>query len=488
MNNYSFQDIAKGKYGRKIAYTSEEFIDESNVVSVLADTLGTFIHNKAAIQYLWDYKNGDQPIRYRKKTIRDDVNNIVVENHAYEIVRFKNGQTFGEPVQFVSTSKDEKVNESVELLNKLMRKTFKQRKDIDSGEWTSAVGTGFKAVGIVPEAEIPFCITVPTPMNTYIVYSEKNGEPMMAVQELKDSEKKLYYLCYTKTHEYRIQNSKLVTIDADENGTEIKSRLHVFGGIPIVEIPNNQSRISDIELVIDILDALNNMQSNRMDAIEQFVQSWVKFVNCDVDEETFNKMKTAGALVVKSNNGSDNKADVDIMSQELNQQQSQIAKDDLWDNALSILAIPNRSDGSGDRQGATFLKNGWDFSKQSAMLKDAYVVESETRLAEIVLNILRVEKGSNYCPLSTMDFEVNIVHSPTDNLQVKTQSLQMLLAMGISPLVAIKTSGLWSDAEKVFNLSKPYLDNLYKTIDDAIEEQGLQDEVEKAQELLNQAM
>ena len=67
--------------------------------------------------------------------------------------------------------------------------------------------------------------------------------------------------------------------------------------------------LSDIELVIDILDAINNMQSNRMDAIEQFVQSWVKFVNCDIDKETFQEMKMAGALVVKSNNG-ENKADV----------------------------------------------------------------------------------------------------------------------------------------------------------------------------------
>lgn len=486
MNNYSFQDIANGKYGRKIAYTNVERIDESNVIKVLGSNIGVFNSNKTAVQYLWDYKNGDQPIRYREKTIRDDVNNIVVENHAWEIVRFKNGQTFGEPVQFVSTSKDEKVNENVELLNKLMRKVFKQRKDIDSGEWTSAVGFGYKAVQIKHNKEIPFGITVPTPMNTFIIYSSNSGEPMMAVQELKDADNHTYYLCFTDTHEFKIQNSKLIPYGVDENGTIVKSKLHAFGGIPIVEIPNNQSRISDIELVIDILDALNNMQSNRMDAIEQFVQSWVKFVNCDVDEETFQKMKTAGALVVKSNNGSDNKADVDIMSQELNQQQSQIAKDDLWDNALSILAIPNRSDGSGDRQGATFLKNGWDFSKQSAMLKDAYVVESETRLAEIVLNVLAIEKGKNYCPLTTMDFEVNIVHSPTDNLQVKTQSLQMLLTMGIHPLVAVKTSGLWSDAEKVFNLSKPYMDNLYKTIDDAIEQQGLQDQLDKANQLLNQ--
>ena len=71
-------------------------------------------------------------------------------------------------------------------------------------------------------------------------------------------------------------------------------------------------------------------------------------------------------------------------------------------------------------------------------------------------------------------------------MQVKAQSFTMLIQAGIHPLVAIKTVGLWNDAEKVYLLSKPYLDNIYKTIDDAIEEQGLQADVEKAQQLIAQ--
>ena len=66
------------------------------------------------------------------------------------------------------------------------------------------------------------------------------------------------------------------------------------------------------------MDAINNMQSNRMDSIQQFVEYWVKFVNCEIDKETFEEMKLSHALTVKSNN-KDNKADVEIMTQELNQ-------------------------------------------------------------------------------------------------------------------------------------------------------------------------
>lgn len=477
------QDLVKGEYGRKIAYADVDKVTESNILDILGNCIGVFNTNKAVFKYLWNYKNGDQPIRYRQKVVRDDINNPIVENHAWEIVQFKNAQTFGEPIQCVSTKKEDSINESIDRFNSYCQNAGKHTKDISSGEWTSATGTGFKAVQRTNK-EIPFRITVPTPLNTFIIYSRQTEEPILAVQELKNLEGERYFLCFSETHEFKVQNSKLMTV-SDTNGNEAKSKLHAFGGIPIVEYPNNQDRISDIELVIDILDAINNMQSNRMDAIEQFVQSWVKFVNCEVDKESFINMKMMGALVVKSNNGAENKADVDIMSQELNQTESQVAKDDLWNNALSISAIPNKQGNTGgDTQGAVELRNGWDFSKQRTKLKDPYIKDSEKRLNAVILNIIRQTKGDKECNFGIMDYDIQINHSPTDNMQVKSQVLQILLSSGIHPLVAIKVCGLWGDAEKVYLLSKPYLDILYKTIDDVVPDANQQEK--QAQELINQ--
>ncbi len=477
MNTIYLQDLVKGVYGRKIAYTDVESITAENVVKVVGSCIGTFNTNKPIIKYLWNYYKGDQPIRYRTKVSRDDIINKIVENHAYEFVQFKTGQTYGEPVQFISRKDDEKINRAVDELNDFMVDADKQEKDIKSGEWQSAVGTSFKAVQ-KKEGDIPFRIVTPTPLNTFVIYSRQTEEPVLAVQELKDENGEWYKLCFSENMEFTIKNGKLIDYINKDTGEVQNFRLNVFGGIPIVEYPNNAERISDIELVIDILDAMNNMQSNRMDAIEQFVQSWVKFVNCDVDPEQFQKMKMMGALVVKSNNGAENKADVDIMTQELSQTESQVAKDDLWDNALTILAIPNKQTNTGgDTQGAVELRNGWDFSKTRAKLKDPFVKSAEKRLAKVILNILRI--SGHDLGITTRDFDVQINHSPTDNLIVKCQALQYLLQCGIHPLISIKTVGLWGDAEKVFMLSKPFLDNLWKTIDD------VQAQEQKAQELLN---
>ena len=473
MNTMNFQELAKGKYGRQVAYANVEYIDASNIIKVLGNVIGIHDGNKRLIEYLWNYKNGDQPVLYRTKVVRDDLKPCnVVENRAWEIVRFKNGQTYGEPIQFVSTVKDETVNKNVERLNNYFRIANSQRVHLDSGEWTSATGSGYIGVQLVKGGKKPFRLVSLNPMNTFVVYATTTREALMSVQELKDVDGHFYFHCFTDTHEYKIQDNKIVY-----------EGLHTFGAIPIVEYPNNQNRISDIELVITMLDAINEMQSNRMDAVVQFVESFFKFVNCEIDSETFGAMKQLGAFVIKSNNG-DNKADVDIMSQEMNQQQNQVVKDDLWDSVLSIEAIPNRSEGSGDRQGGTYLKNGWDFSKQSAQLKDAYIKESEMCLVESALNCIRIEKGENECKLELTDFDVQINHSPLDNLFVKVESLQMLLSSGIHPLVAIRTIPLWGDAQEVYNMSKPYLDVLYKEIDQAIDEQNLQGQLDQAKQMI----
>lgn len=452
MNTQYFHDLVKGRYGRKIAYANVEQITADNIVNVVGNCIGAFYFNKTVIRYLWNYYKGDQPVLYRTKVQNADITNKVSENHAYEIVQFKVGQTYGEPIQLISRKDDDRINNAVDEFNDYLTDANKQEKDIKAGEWQSATGTSFKAVQIT-NGDIPFRIVAPTPMNTFVIYSRSTEEPLLAIQELKDADGQMYKLCYTDSYECKIVNG------------EVRDwKLHGFGGIPIVEFPNNHERISDIELVIGLLDAINTMQSNRMDGVEQFVQFWIKFVNCDIDRETFEKMKISHALTVKSNN-EQNKSDVDIMTQELNQTECQVAKDDLWDNAQSILAIPTREsqNSGGDTQGAVSLRAGWDFSKTRAKQKDPIIKTSEKRLAKVILNVIRIKDHD--LGLTARDFDVQINHSPLDNLYTKTQALDQMLKAGINPRIAVSTCGLWGDAEKVFIQSKPYFDVLYKTVD-----------------------
>ena len=475
MNTRRFQDLVKGQYGRKTAYVDFSEVTPDNILKIINKGASTLNWNRPAIRYLHDYYKGDQPVLYRNKTIRDDINNPVVENHAFEIVSFKNAQTYGEPVQCVSLKNDEKINKAVDALNDYNRNANKNLVDIQCGEWTSSVGMGYKGIQRTkPPYVVPYRLIAPSPMNTIVVYSAITFEPLLSMQQLKDENGEQYYQCFSEYLEYIYKQGQIIS-----------TNIHAFGGIPIVEYPNNADRLSDIELVITMLDAVNEIQSNRVDGIAQFVQSWFKFINCEVDEDSFLAMKQNGAIVVKSNNGT-NTASVDLMQQELNQEGTQVGKDDIWNNALDILAIPNRqSNTGGDTAGAVSLRNGWDFARQRANLKDPYVSVSDKRLNRVALKIISQAVNPNPCELTEMDYDVHIVHSPTDNLLVKAEALEILLRSGIHPLVAVKVVGLWADAEKVFMQSKGYLDAKYQPIEAIIKRNGLEGQIPIAEQILN---
>lgn len=471
-NKINFVDLCQGEFGRKIAYTGVDQITPQNVAQVLSDTIGIHNRNRTLIDYLYRYYKGDQPILYREKLVRPEVNNKVVENHALETVKFKAGQIYGEPIQYVCKKKkaSEETNEQVDRLNDYLDEANADARNIQLGIYQSAVGTAYKAIlredewtkdGDLP----PFRIFIPSPQDVYIVYSSVTGKPVLSVQILKDEDNQQYYQCYSSRQYFKIQN-----------GAVTESGINGFGGIPIIEYPNNHDRLSDIEIAITMYDAINKYQSDRLNGVEQFVQALMKFKNCEIDEAEFVKMIKLGAVSVKDV-GNGTQSDVDLMTAELNQSESQVAKDDIYNNMLIVEAMPNRQGNTGgDTGNAVYLRNGWDFAERDAKLVEAFTKEAEKASARIILNIIR--KTSMDVNISTRDFDVKITRNPTDNMLVKAQALDYLFKNKIHPLIALITCGLFSDPQKVYEMSLPYLGTIYPELADPSAE------VQKAQELL----
>ena len=285
---------------------------------------------------------------------------------------------------------------------------------------------------------------------------------MLSVQILKDEDGQQYYQCYSKNQYFIIQN-----------GAIKKAGLNGFGNIPIVEYPNNHDRLSDVEIAITMFDTINNMQSNRMDGVEQFVQAFMKFKNCEIDENEFLKMVKLGAISVKDT-GNGCQSDVELMTAELNQSESQVAKDDIYSNMLIVEGMPDRQQNTGGDTGqAVYLRNGWDFAERRAKLDEPFIREAEKMSARIILKIIRNTTGD--IKLSTRDFDVKITRNPTDNMLVKAQALDYLVKNKIHPLIALITCGLFSDPQKVYEMSFPYMQSLYE---------NPEEEVQKAQNLL----
>lgn len=83
--------------GRRVIKSSVKEITDGNVVEVLQKALSDHAFNRSEIDYLWNYYKGKQPILNRKKDVRPEICNKIVENRANEIVSFKVGYLCGEP-------------------------------------------------------------------------------------------------------------------------------------------------------------------------------------------------------------------------------------------------------------------------------------------------------------------------------------------------------------------------------------------------------
>ena len=452
-NSRPFNEVCHNAFGREVIYTNADKITADNIVKELGKSLASHKQNAEEIDYLWNYYSGNQPILYREKLIRPEINNTDVENIAYFIVETKTADIASEPIQYVLRGTDEQKSDDIAYLNTLMDAEDKSFSDIALARWRSICGTSYRYIekdngqsSILDETK--FRLSVPDPRQTFVVYYN-NDIPAYSVQIYKNADNKTVYFIYTSTQWFEIISNQVV-----------RKGVNGFLAIPVIEYPNNENRLSDIEVTISLTDAINHIVSEQLNGVEGFVQSFIKFVNCEMDETKFAQLRQSGAFVVKSNNG-DNKADVDIMSSELNQTQTQVVVDDLFNKILVVQGIANREGNTGgDTGNAVFQRNGFLDSEKRAEISEPIFKKSEKQFLRILLYMLSVD---NLTTLKISDIEIKISRSKMDNMLTKAETLQMLLQSGIYPERAIKSVGFFADPEQVAIESKKRMDILYPT-------------------------
>jgi SPP1 family phage portal protein len=439
-------------YGRRVITTDVTEITSENVVDVLREAMNTHDLNRSEIDYLWKYYKGNQPILTREKTVRPEICNKVVENRANEIVSFKVGYLCGEPIQYVGRNSDESITAGVGTLNEYMFLVDKPALDQEVVEWDMICGTANRMVLAndnyeAESDEAPFDMFTLDPRDSFVVYSsDVKRKRMMGVKYNTDEFGFKTYSVYTDKVCYLIEGDEL-------KGTEP----HALGVVPIFEYPANNARLGAFEIVLPLLDAINNIESNRMDGIEQFVQAFVKFINCDITKEDFEALKDLGAIKVKSVDGQ--QADVDIVSNELNQQQTQTLKEDIYKAILSICGLPSMSDGStsdSSNNGAVILKNGWQGAETRAKDSELMFKRSEKEMLRLVLKLC---DGLADLKLKLKDIDMKFTRRNYDNILSKSQVLvSMLQQQKVHPLLAYTSCGLFSDPEGAYKMSMEYYD------------------------------
>lgn len=446
-------------YGRRVITTDATEINSSNVVAELEKAMYNHILNRNEIEYLWGYYRGKQPILLRKKQVRPEICNKIVENRANEIVSFKVGYLCGEPIQYVGRNADEQVSKAISLLNEMMFSENKATQDKEIVEWQMICGTAYRLV--LPDTPIdvddaPFEMYTLDPRDTFVVYSNEVGnKPLMGVKYSTDEYGTSTFSVYSANQFWKIRDGKILP----------ESQPHALGMIPIFEYPANNAKLGAFEIVLPLLDAINNVASNRLDGVEQFIQAFIKFINCDISSEDFEKLKDLGAIKVNSVEGAN--ADVDIVTNELNQGQIQTLVDYLYQTVLTICGIPNRNGGTStsDTGSAVLLRDGWSLAESRAKDSELMFKRAEQNVLRLILKICRDTAGTapEMSSLRLKDIALQFTRRNYEAIQSKSQVLVSMLQQNkIHPRLAFESSGLFIDAERAYSISMEYFDEQTK--------------------------
>ena len=448
--------------GRKKIHTDETEITQKNIASVVNYAMnGDHAANRNQIDYLFKYERGLQPILYREKQIRPDICNVVIENHASEVVDFTVGYQAGNPINLVARSTNAELKHSdsrIVKINEMLAEESKQAKDIELFRNFHTCGIGYLMV--LPKDEqtglSPFDLLVLDPRNTFIVYSNDAYErPMVAVtySVLQNGMKRVTAYTPDVVYEFGLDQS------GGANGFVMTP--NILRMIPIIEFAANNDYAGCFEKAIPLMDAINDINSNRVDDIEQFVQSILWLHNAELSEDSKAELKNGGGILQTKSVGNGQDAKVVYLTQTLNQNETQTYVNYLYEQILQICGVPSRERASGGNTGsAMYLSNGYEQAESRAKAMESVYSRSMLQVVDLILSICRLSESvdNDVKELKTRYIDVEFSRDRTYDLASRTNALATLINTGIEPLHAMRTVDLFNDVETVYYDSAERID------------------------------
>ena len=487
--------------GRTMIMTDEKEITKDNIISVVAQAYDDHQKNVIDEIFLMDYERGKQPILDRVKEIRPEINFNLVENRAAEIVDMHTGYCFSNPITLVQRAKvepgkDEETkkkdndnkgddDKKIALLNKAFTEQAKGTKDIELARNLFICGVGYQMVLPIREKAkkrkySPFEILVPNPLTTFVVYSnDAYRDPVLGCtySVCKDGSIRLTAysenLCFELERETKQATGfKLVTVKTDKidnkGNVVFKESIttNVLGMIPIIEFSLND-RMGVFEKAIPILDAINLIDSDRINDIMQHVQSLLWMHNCGIDTEQKKKLVDGDGVIMTKSSGDGHEAKITYLNQTLDEAQVQTLVEHLTEVLEQITATPSWKEASGgSTTGAMQLSNGWQCLEISAKTVEQLFIGPELRMIEIAIEIIKADKRpyDGLKDIEISDIEVRFCRTKTYDLVSKTNALVSLINAGVDGLTAFNTVGLFTDSQQAWLDSKKIIDGIQKKL------------------------
>jgi len=458
-----YNPIYDTRLGRANIYTSEPYVTRENLIDILTSAKSAHMSNVFDMEKLIRYEKGDQFLP-REKKVRPEIDIQDIDNIANQITEFKLGYDWGYPITIVQRGAREVDSEAISLLNDFYELAGNRGKQQELARYVEITGVGYTYIDRndeYEEGESPFTLDVLDPRFTFVVRSTyyTDNRIILAVTFTGTDEKgDSQYICFTKDSRY-IVNSK----------NEIDEWSNPLGVIPIIEWIRAYDRMGCFERQIPEMDALNLLNSDFLNDVDQNTQA-VWHAN-DVDFPTETVELEDGSTVEKTkrpengqwlqtySNQNGNKPFITpltvnynysgVLSNIVNKRQTILSKCD----------VPQRNDTSGGSSGIAMSDaSGWSAAEASASKKEN--IQDLCKCAElrVVFRVIqkqaKIKSDEPIKNLTLADVKPYIKRQKSYEMTVKTNALATMLAHGIYGLDAIQSINYFDDPSQVWERSK----------------------------------
>lgn len=492
--------------GRNRIYTDVDEITVDNIFEVLSEAITIHEINMQEILYLLRYEKGIQPL-VREKTIRDDIDIKVSDNLANQIVEFKLGYNYGNPITYVQRGNQDIAgnppdgdDNAISQLNEMNDAEAAYAKDQETLRFVQVCGIGHQMVDVKRtfDGVSVFDLHVPHPLYTFVVYKNDIAEtPMMGVTFRQLGNGDRYFTCYTKDVMYEVKNLGQIVNGQwvertqwgfDSNYVGYAGEENPLGAIPIVEFVRSYDRMGVFERQISMMDSLNVEVSDFANAAAQSCQEiwWGNDFEFPVDPKTGNviKPKTGGWLLTKTlANGKSPLIQAITSTFDFENVQKNI--ESKRNSILQKCYVPLQSDpGGGSTGSAMSLSSGWTAAENSAMREEQVIRRSKQKILELELAAVSVREnwiaGSPLVDLKPSDVYIKFTRQKTYDLGTKTNAMVAMIKAGVNGRVAMQTVDLFADVAQAWADSKDTIERYQESIVTKREDVNIEEKRETA--------
>lgn len=283
------------------------------------------------------YYKGEHAILSKKRR-KDLPNNRIVVNRAKYIADISSGYLAGTPVSYKS-------EESIDKLTELLKIADSSTQDSDLALDGAIYGRSFELTYMSnDEVPVPKLAKI-EPQGAFVVYDDTVAhEPVFGVVYypiFDDNGRTTGYNCTLYAEPF---TQSFTTGTSFDINTQDEPQDNIFGMVQLNEIWNNPACQGDFEQVISLIDAYNNLMSNRLNDKDQFVDALLAIYgatlgdNHDEKVENYNAIKETGSVELPA------EAKAEYLTRQFDEASVEILRKSLKEDIHMISFVPDMSD------------------------------------------------------------------------------------------------------------------------------------------------